>query len=99
MEIRSENMTHASSASLDEEREREVDRIIREVQVLKCILQRLAYFQVHLSLPVVALLKSGAYRFSSNRITISYLNFGKTELHFLLCFFLMETNFMQKCII
>uniref|UniRef100_A0AAF5PYR1 Cadherin domain-containing protein n=1 Tax=Wuchereria bancrofti TaxID=6293 RepID=A0AAF5PYR1_WUCBA len=32
MEIKSENMTHVSSVSVDEEREREVDRIIREVQ-------------------------------------------------------------------
>ncbi|CAG9531794.1 unnamed protein product [Cercopithifilaria johnstoni] len=37
MEIRSKNVTHVSSISLDEEREREVDRIIREVQVLKSI--------------------------------------------------------------
>ncbi|KAL3995143.1 hypothetical protein ACH3XW_24590 [Acanthocheilonema viteae] len=32
MEIRAENMTHVSSASLEEEQEREVDSIIREIQ-------------------------------------------------------------------
>lgn len=37
MEIRSENLAHVSSTSLDGEREREVDRIIREVQVLNFI--------------------------------------------------------------
>ncbi|VDK70489.1 unnamed protein product [Onchocerca ochengi] len=44
MEIMSENMMYISS-NLDEEREREVDRIIREVQVLKCVLQGLGYLQ------------------------------------------------------
>lgn len=39
-----------SSASLEEEREREVDRIIREIQVLK--FSNISYRHVHLSLLV-----------------------------------------------